>query len=67
MTKSGLKADLIKRLEKYESENDKQASITNTLKVKKSQLAEITLDTGSICSSTTDATVSSPNKESKNN
>ena len=42
MTKSGLKADLIKRLENYESENDKQASITNTLKVKKSQLAEIT-------------------------
>ena len=49
--KSGLKADLIKRLEKYENENLLQPRIINTLTAKDSQLAEISFDTNSICSS----------------
>jgi hypothetical protein len=48
LKKSGVKAELIKRLENYEKEKLSQPKITSNAAIQESQLAQINIDTKSI-------------------
>ena len=50
IAKSGLKADLTKRLEKYENEMLNQTNININVTARETRLEEITIDTDSIVS-----------------